>query len=206
MILSFSRSYYTCFVEKKASDYVLLDPIPRDYFTKQPINTYNVDLDFFYKPLKEIQKIDSKILKQNKVINIQKDTAVVLDLKHKLLLKKNYFYQKPYDEKMLLSLKTNKDLNVFIYQYALENGSFKTEFMKTKKKGLLKKMVKLPSPNASQRFNYEYYLDGVKYNGYATGSTQEGLVFMMIFESKNMDTSKLLLEVNSFILRHLIKE
>jgi hypothetical protein len=91
-----------------------------------PNKSYN---DIIYKPYKYLDTLNTLQKKILRLSKLKKDSLISLDLSTKIKIYKDSYLQNTHDDSLLFSVKTPKNLNIFIHDFQTEkliDNSFKS--------------------------------------------------------------------------------
>jgi len=137
-----------------------------------------------------------------KIIKFTKDTALYVDLKTKLSIKKGTFYYNNHSERLRMALKADDNVNIFIYDFE-GKGNLLAEFKASKAIGGYKYLSSKKERNLTT-IKYNYIVDNISYSGCAFAMEERKNYFYFAFESNNLTQKALKVAGLSFLTKRLV--
>lgn len=171
-----------------------------DYRKTYQTQQQKYELDFGYYNVFELatkNELDAK-----KWVKVYQDSLIRFDLSGKLKISKNWYFQKPIDEKVRYVLLTPEDIQVTVFQFSTKKTLlsnmyyFRPDDFKIIGKGSFYQ--------ESKESAYSFSFRNTSYNGYCIGLKENDTMVIFAFESRDKSTGKLEKFAGKFLLNNLI--
>lgn len=149
--------------------------------------------DFLYMSYKELDTISDDEKYAAKVIKLDKDSTVYIDLQTKINVLKGSYFQNLHNDSLQMAIKTPDDVDIFIHSFEKETD-LENCFKEIKKSKKLRNYVVDINKENTKLFSYEILPNDKKLRGYALAVEKENYATFIEFESskKSKDEIKLI--------------
>ncbi|MDR6565006.1 MULTISPECIES: hypothetical protein [unclassified Arcicella] len=160
--------------------------------------------DMLYAKYIDIDMLSQEIKEQYGISKLVRDSLILLDIDSKIKIRKNYYFQKNYDDSLRYAFKSPKDLNIFIHSFTAK-GKVEENFRSLKGNSYLKEFKSDHSIKNVQLFHYSIIKNNMQFNGYAVMMNYENdnLSFME-FESNQLNKKELRKLLLRFLTENII--
>lgn len=165
--------------------------------------TERISNRIMYIPYDSLEKMEESQRNVYKIMKVEKDSMLRLDISTKIKIAQNSYFQKNFDDSLKMAIKTPENLTMFIHDFSGE-GNIKENFISLKKyKNPVD--VKEESVSSTKILSYTITQEGKKFNGYALCFQNGGYFCFIEFESDKLKKADLKLKALTYLISNLEK-
>ena len=150
----------------------------------------------------DLDTLSAEKLRVYKIVKVQKDSLVVFDLKSKIKISKNYFFQNNHDRLLRMCIKTTNGTNILIHEFS-SAGHIETRLQRLKEGRQFKDYTQ-ENLDKLRLASYRITNRDTKFNGFAIVFQDVNYSVFFEFESAKLNPAKLRKEALTFFSKNLI--